>query len=582
MNRNIQRSHSTPHVPRPPSGGDTHTTRSGAAATSASSQVLADLDRQHPDKPCLVLLHVGPLGDDGTRFLKKCQKYAARLAFDFSAIAIQCDDGNTREWLRKNVPQDALVLLTTSESSAPSAPAVDMRAFVEELRGRELTPPLGAAPLPAGGAQAREGLWSVSRRMVSHTPSQTQPHAFSSLTPWDARPTIQNHGQSLYTEQKNWFDACHQALQEQIQRDIARTMLETASDIASQFPQFHGLVQSMLHSPIWNPSFPGIPLPLASRSTSPALTPLDALSAWLRLPPPAGLEADTWSAIQQSPQAGDLVQLVRSMQELDPKASGRVAQLWRQLAAAMAKDAGFAATVLNLAEDATAACIDRESLVLFRLETALMAHELRQTCGAGLPLASVHALARQVYRREAVENIAANKVSELQKENERRKQFGQDPLFIDAVSTSSAYLCDLQDILELGGERIDPKFADTFFTNLKTGDTTAAYEQVIASEAEGFPEFLLSYPLWREALRSHPQWADEVQTMEERLAELDAGLEAQVQHDLKRKQDAQETQLTESEFQQAVTRELTNRSKAHSQQAWRELTQRVLHKEQLG
>jgi len=153
----VRSSHSPSPTRRPTSAG-TNPVGSGAAVTGPSSHPLPiNLHRRHPDKPCMVWLHVGVLSADDRKFLDECQQHANVLQCDFSAFAIQCDDQDTREWLRQNVPKDAHVLVTAS----PSAPELDLHTFADELRDRMMTPPLGATPLPASTARAREGLQSL-------------------------------------------------------------------------------------------------------------------------------------------------------------------------------------------------------------------------------------------------------------------------------------------------------------------------------------------------------------------------------------------------------------------------------------
>lgn len=136
---------------------NTAATGAGAQTTGLRSEPLFDLHRSHPDKPCLVLLHLGFPSSEELGFVEESAQEAMQLGCDFSAIAIVKDDAPSREWLRENVPPDAHVLVVGS----PGVTRPDLRSFADELRDRPIHPPLGAPPLQASTAQAFDGRKSV-------------------------------------------------------------------------------------------------------------------------------------------------------------------------------------------------------------------------------------------------------------------------------------------------------------------------------------------------------------------------------------------------------------------------------------
>jgi hypothetical protein len=140
---------------------DTPATGARTQTTGLGSEPLFDLHRSHPGKPCLVLLHLGFPSSEELEFVKQSGQEAAQLGCDFSAIAIARDDAPTREWLCKNVPPDAHVLVVGS----PGVTEPDLRGFADELRNRPVTPPLGAPPWQAGTSQAVDARQSVVRTL---------------------------------------------------------------------------------------------------------------------------------------------------------------------------------------------------------------------------------------------------------------------------------------------------------------------------------------------------------------------------------------------------------------------------------
>lgn len=140
---------------------DTPPTGTGTQTTGLRSEPLFDLHRSHPGRPCLVLLHLGFPSSEELGFVEQSGQEAVQLGCDFSAIAIARDDAATREWLLKNVPPDAHVLVVGS----PGVTEPDLRGFADELRDRPITPPLGAPPWQTGTSQAADARQSVVRTL---------------------------------------------------------------------------------------------------------------------------------------------------------------------------------------------------------------------------------------------------------------------------------------------------------------------------------------------------------------------------------------------------------------------------------
>lgn len=532
--------------------------------TRPPSRLLVPLDQEKAQySPCVVVVCLGAPSHEATALMADYAQQAEEKNWTYTAIELN-DDLPATEHMLLAMPEDArwVVLAGHGAQSVPLSPAMKKRLG-----------PGADKPLAVDGEEARHALdhleRSVGELLKACHKAAVAGLAKSNAAPeralWQTGAQPLEHPQTPAGRDKDrtrYLEAAPNG------DEMVHTSNIGLSFLCSATQGCHGAIASDLSSR---------PQRRRGQVTAQASDVLDAFSSWLPLPDEVKNEHGLWKALSNSPDATHLVTLVKGLQIDKPDPHGPVAQLLIRLACAMAQDPAFAEQVLNLAHDSAQTCSDRKSLVLFRLDTALMAQTLKmaQRSGTAPQPSEVYGLANQVFKRAKVEAIASRKVAVLKQQRKAQAVRGETPITIDAVETYLAYVVELQDTAQLGGTHIEAKFVKEWLTHVTANDIGLAWEELQNAVEQAFGAYLCGYAPWQAALRADPRWGPEVAALEERLADYDSAL--QLRDEVV--QEMAQTQVTGQALEQAITRELSRRNQEAMQQAWLALTKRVLDEE---
>lgn len=188
----------------------------------------------------------------------------------------------------------------------------------------------------------------------------------------------------------------------------------------------------------------------------------------------------------------------------------------RRLVEEMVRKPALAERVFVVLVGADESCGDRVSLALSRAEEELLAQPVWE--GAlNHNLTKVIEIARQVFRRRLVEELAKQKVEDINKVRRAasRREHTED------VETLLAFLAGLHGPLELGGEKPDAQFTDVRVSGVTLEDISIAKQKVLTQEGDQggkrLWDFIASWEPWqRVVLPAH--FPDEVARIEQVLS----------------------------------------------------------------
>lgn len=238
----------------------------------------------------------------------------------------------------------------------------------------------------------------------------------------------------------------------------------------------------------------------------------------------------------------------------------------RRLVEEMVRKPALAERVFVVLVGADESCGDRVSLALSRAEEELLA----QPVWEGSPndnLPEVIKIARQVFRRRFIEELAKQKVEDINKIN----RAANEPEHTEDVETLLALLAGLHGPLELGGEKPDAQFTDSSISGVTREDIEIAERKVLEHEGdqEGkrLWDFIATWEPWQRVILP-ARLPDEVAWMEDVLGDPDRPARLQQEAEA-----AVENANVPREFRQdAITRTANQIGQDEARQLWLAIT----------
>lgn len=212
----------------------------------------------------------------------------------------------------------------------------------------------------------------------------------------------------------------------------------------------------------------------------------------------------------QTPAATDGLLLLTTLvrRALKETQNQNLKSMLRHLVEQMAVNPSLAERVFAVLQDGTDTCGDRVSLTLHQAELQVL---IQPAWDGILTPHEMFLLARKVFRRTCIDELATKKVSEL---NAARRAPGPGQ---DEIETHLAYYCGLHESLELGGQKPDAKYISSNISGVTPNDIDLARRKILMREGEELWDFFATWTPWQDYLRA--KLPDEVAEIEEVLSE---------------------------------------------------------------
>jgi hypothetical protein len=228
-------------------------------------------------------------------------------------------------------------------------------------------------------------------------------------------------------------------------------------------------------------------------------------------------ESPEWQHLAKTQDLALLAKLVTS--SLRGTKNPNLKPMLRRLVEEMAAKPKLAERVFVRLQGADESCGDRVSLGLSWAEEEWLAQPVWE--GAlNHDLPKVIEIARQVFRRRLIEELARQKVEDINKVRLAANQ----PEHTEDVETLLALLAGLHGPLELGGQKPDAEFTDFRISRVTLEEIESAKWKVLAREGEQggkrLWEFLATWTPWQEAVLGD-LYPDEVAAIKNVLSDPD-------------------------------------------------------------
>ena len=217
----------------------------------------------------------------------------------------------------------------------------------------------------------------------------------------------------------------------------------------------------------------------ASDAALPAIRPLEHAAAEWHPEPLREAKAAVWAGFAQEPGAAEFSQFLDRLQDTlnfrDPATQDRFDQSVAELLDRMVASPELRQDCFNASLGASASCEDRVTHTFNAMESAKVADDVRQGhFDHDLPGLVGHA--RSLYRRDAVEGIAREKVASMR--------------LVDPIEVHLAYQVKLNEPLGLGLNAQQMRFYDV--SGVSQEDLQVAQARVQTAERQGFTPYLLN------------------------------------------------------------------------------------------
>ncbi|PNG47442.1 E3 ubiquitin-protein ligase SlrP [Variovorax sp. WDL1] len=274
-------------------------------------------------------------------------------------------------------------------------------------------------------------------------------------------------------------------------------------------------------------------------------------------------ESPEWQRLAQTQDLSLLANLVaRSLQTTK---NPNLKRMLLQLVEDMAARPTLAERVFVVLQWGDDSCGDRVSHALYMAQ----GEQLVQPVWDGAlnqDVPKVVDIARQVFRRRAIYQLAQQKVKDIN--NERRA--ANRPEHTEEIETHLAYLAGLHESLELGGEKPDAMYTDSIISGVTPEDIEAAKRAVLTQEGEQFWEFLATWKPWQEVVL-RARFPDEVTRIEKAISDPDRP--ARLQGEATTEVD--NANVPPKLRQEAITLTANQRGKDEALQLWLALTRKA-------
>jgi hypothetical protein len=284
------------------------------------------------------------------------------------------------------------------------------------------------------------------------------------------------------------------------------------------------------------------------------VNPVHALSEALEL------GADLFTQFNETHDLSLLATLVK--RALKESKSSHLKPMLRRLVEEMAAKPPLAERVFAALKGGDERCDDRVSFTLHQAELALLVQPAMEGV---LTKEQMFHLARKVFRRTCIDQLAKDKVKEINADR-RVRGVGEH---LEEIETHLAYYSELHESLELGGEKPYGRFISSPISGVESKDISAAMRAVLDREGKELWGFFATWEPWQAVLRD--KYPNEVDEIENAIADGNywKNIEREVQNDL-------ENRAVPSALRPAaLTQELKQRGQDKQRELWLALTMKA-------
>ncbi|MGK6307503.1 NEL-type E3 ubiquitin ligase domain-containing protein [Variovorax sp. DT-64] len=301
---------------------------------------------------------------------------------------------------------------------------------------------------------------------------------------------------------------------------------------------------------------------LASASTATADDPSIPLSKALDLDQ-GFCESPEWQHLAKTQDLALLAKLVT--RSLRGAKNPNLKPMLRHLVEEMAAKPALAERVFIVLLGGDASCDDGVSLALGKAQEEWLAQPVWDgALNDDLP--KMIEIARQVFRRRVIDELARHKVNDINKE----RRAANLPEHDEEVETHLAYLAGLHESLELGGEKPDALFTRSSISSVTFEDIEVAKRAVLTQEGERFWDFVATWEPWQEVVL-RARYQDEVAEIKKVLSDPDRPARLH-----RKAATAVDNAGVPIEFREdAITRTANQLGQDEALQLWLELTKRA-------
>ncbi|VTU24646.1 E3 ubiquitin-protein ligase SlrP [Variovorax sp. PBL-H6] len=274
-------------------------------------------------------------------------------------------------------------------------------------------------------------------------------------------------------------------------------------------------------------------------------------------------ESPEWQQLAQAQDLALLANLVTKALK-ETKNPNLKPMLRRLVEEAVAKPT-LAERVFVVLQGGDESCVDRVSHALYRAQEEWLAQPVWD--GAlNHDLPKVIDIARQVFRRRCIDDLAQQTVKDINKE----RRAANRPEHTEEIETHLAYLAGLHESLELGGEQPDARFTGFGISGVTDEDIKIAKRAVLTQEGERFWDFLATWEPWqRVVLPAH--FPDEAAGIVKALSDPDRP--GRLQREATKEVDS--ANVPPKLHQESITLTANQRGKDEELQLWMELTRKA-------